>query len=131
MNQKEFGLYISQLREKAGYDSQAALAKESGVWNSTIARIESGQTKNPDPNTLAKLAPFLKTSYSDLMVAAGYLTHVEVSPVDTKSSTEITAAHRSDNPMSDLPEEAIKEIEAFEEFIKHKYKDYYKKHGKE
>lgn len=73
LNSKEFGEYFSKLRENAGYESQAALAKVSGVWNSTIARIETGRTKQPDPHTLKKLAPFLNVTPNDLMRAAGYL----------------------------------------------------------
>lgn len=73
MNTNEFGQYLTELREKAGYDSQAALGKASGVWNSTIARIEDGSTKSPDPITLTKLAPYLKVSVNELMIAAGYL----------------------------------------------------------
>jgi transcriptional regulator with XRE-family HTH domain len=72
MDPKEFGAYIARLREKAGYNSQAALAKASGVWNSTIARIEAGQTKKPDPETLAKLAPCLNVTVEHLMRTAGY-----------------------------------------------------------
>ncbi|AKX95686.1 transcriptional regulator [Moorella thermoacetica] len=86
MDPKEFGSYIAHLREKAGFESQAALARASGVWNSTIARIEAGQTRQPDPETLKKLAPFLKVSAQDLMTAAGYLPEEEkpTKPIDTR-----------------------------------------------
>jgi transcriptional regulator with XRE-family HTH domain len=96
MNPKEFGQYMAQLREKAGYDSQAALGKASGVWNSTIARIEVGTTKNPDPVTLTKLAPFLKKTVNELMIAAGYL-----DPTSEPSVAENTTT--KDNISLDLP----------------------------
>lgn len=61
-----FGEFFAKLREKEGY-SQAALGKVSGIANSTIARIESGETKKPDADTLIKLAPFLKISPRELL----------------------------------------------------------------
>lgn len=71
----EFGLWFSKLRSMAGYESQRQLSLASGVANSTIARIESGQIK-PSPNTLQKLAPCLHVPYEDLMRAAGYLPEI-------------------------------------------------------
>lgn len=121
MNPKEFGLYLACLREKAGFESQAALAKASGVWNSTIARIEAGQTKKPDPDTLAKLAPYLNVTAEQLMRAAGYLNGSAHIVTEEKSRYETEAAHRKDDPMADLPEEARKSLEEFKEFILRKY----------
>jgi transcriptional regulator with XRE-family HTH domain len=97
MNPNEFGQYMKEIREKAGYDSQASLGKAGGVWNSTIARIEAGQTKNPDPVTLTKLAPFLKISVNELMLAAGYL--------DPASNTSLAPDNTAtkDNINFDLP----------------------------
>jgi len=47
----KFFLYmVAELREKAGYN-QFTLGKGSRAWNSTIARIENGSTKNLDPVT--------------------------------------------------------------------------------
>lgn len=121
MDHKEFGLYLARLREKAGYESQAALAKASGVWNSTIARIEAGQTKKPDPDTLAKLAPYLNVTAEQLMRAAGYLNSPVFMVAEKQERYEIQAAHRADDPMADLPEEARKSLEEFKEFILRKY----------
>jgi transcriptional regulator with XRE-family HTH domain len=121
VNPKEFGLYLARLREKAGFESQAALAKASGVWNSTIARIEAGQTKKPDPDTLAKLAPYLNVTAEQLMRAAGYLNGSAHIVTEEKSRYETEAAHRKDDPMSELPEEARKSLEEFKEFIFRKY----------
>jgi transcriptional regulator with XRE-family HTH domain len=62
----------------AGYPSQAELSRVAGVSNSTIARIESGKTTNPDPATLHQLAPFLKIPYQELFVKCGYLPETEL-----------------------------------------------------
>jgi transcriptional regulator with XRE-family HTH domain len=69
----EFGKFIAELRKRAGYDTQAALGKASGIENSTISRIETGDTKNPNVETLKKLAPFLQVPPEKLMEAAGYI----------------------------------------------------------
>ena len=63
---------LKKQRERAGFKSQSMLADASSVDNSTIARLERGETK-PMPDTLKKLAPILKISYEELMRAAGYL----------------------------------------------------------
>lgn len=70
----DFGRHMESLRIKAGYDTREALAKDSKISAPTIMRIEKGITKNPDIETLKKLAIFLKTPYQELLDAAGYLT---------------------------------------------------------
>ncbi|HBE80330.1 MAG TPA: hypothetical protein DDW65_21490 [Firmicutes bacterium] len=73
MDAKEFGRYIENLRLQAGYQTVDSLSKESGVWGTTISRIESGTTKSPSVDTLKKLAPFLKVTYEEILKAAGIL----------------------------------------------------------
>jgi transcriptional regulator with XRE-family HTH domain len=73
MNALEFGKYIKNLRLKAGYSDRESLSKSSGIWNSTIKRIEEGITKTPSIDILKKLAPALKVSSEELMEAAGYI----------------------------------------------------------
>lgn len=72
VNQKEFGLYICNLRIKRGYESQRQLALTAGISSSTLLRIENG-TSMATPKTLKKLAPHLHISYTELMEKAGYL----------------------------------------------------------
>ena len=108
MNEKEFGLFMTKLRESAGYESQASLAKVSGVWNSTIARIEAGATKNPDPATLIKLAPFLKVSQDELMIAAGYIT--------ASNSNEIPSVHEPPDIFS-YNEDELKIVEELHQML--------------
>jgi transcriptional regulator with XRE-family HTH domain len=69
----EFGKYIAKLREKAGYETQAALGKAAGVESSTLSRIETGDTKNPNIETLKKLAPLLGVPIEEIMEKLGYI----------------------------------------------------------
>ena len=70
-DKKGFGRHLENLRLQAGFVAQIDLAKISCVSKSTISRMEAGETE-PKPETLKKLAPFLKVSYNDLMKSAGY-----------------------------------------------------------
>lgn len=69
---KNFGLWFSKMREDSGFKSQRQLSIFSGVSNTTISRMESGEQK-ANPQTLGKLAPHLNCSFEDLMMQAGYL----------------------------------------------------------
>jgi transcriptional regulator with XRE-family HTH domain len=73
MDSKEFGRYMEKLRLEAGFNTQASLSKASGVWASTIKRIEDGDTKTPNFETLKKMAPHLKVPYAQLLKVAGFL----------------------------------------------------------
>lgn len=66
------GSFIKDLRLKKDF-SQRQLSLYSGISNTEISRIESGQRKNPSPDTLKKLAPCLGISYEELMEFAGYI----------------------------------------------------------
>lgn len=71
VNREDLAKKIIELRNKKQY-SQRKLAMVSGVSNSTISRIENA-TSDTDPETLKKLAPFLDTTYEELMKVAGYI----------------------------------------------------------
>jgi len=77
MDLKEFGIWLTKLREQQGYTSQRQLYLASGVSNSTISRMEAG-TQKPEPETLKKLAPFLGVSYEHLLKQAGYLSNGQI-----------------------------------------------------
>lgn len=64
-----FGQYITRLREAKSY-SQRKLAMVSGLSNTTIGRIEKGETENPDLPTLAALAKHLNVDESYMLRAA-------------------------------------------------------------
>lgn len=75
---KEFGIWFSKLRLDSGYKSQRQLALDSDVSPTTLSRIESGIQK-AEPDTLAKLAPYLKSSFEELMTKAGYPVRIDES----------------------------------------------------
>lgn len=116
LDEFNFGKYLIWLREKAGH-SQASLAKVSGVWNSTIARIESGQTSNPDPSTLEKLAPFLKVSKEELLIAAGYSERFEKIGRNLKELR--TEKGLSKNEIANKLNISVEEYNLFELGIRH------------
>lgn len=68
---KQFGIWIAQIREKSGFDSQRQLALVADVSPTTISRIESGLQK-AEPDTLEKLSRYLQIPYTELMAKAGY-----------------------------------------------------------
>ena len=55
------GMRVKKSRDKRGW-SQLRLAKETGINNSVISRIESGDKKTFDDNIIAKLADKLEVS---------------------------------------------------------------------
>ena len=79
MNSKKIGYEITRLRLEAGYSTIDALADAAGIAPTTLARIEHGDTKNPSPETLKKLAPHLKIAPDILLNAAG-ITEKKVPP---------------------------------------------------
>lgn len=113
MNSKTFGEYLTQLRIDAGFEDRESLSKASGVWNSTIKRLEEGITKHPSIDVLKKLAPALNTSYEELMQAIGY--------IEDKKSGAFIMIQGSDGrkmDISDLRPEDQQAIFAMAEYYK-------------
>ena len=61
-----FGRNLREARDRANL-SQAALAARAVVSKSTIVRIESGQSKRPSQDTIARLAKGLGVSITTLI----------------------------------------------------------------
>jgi transcriptional regulator with XRE-family HTH domain len=89
--------------------SQRDLASLLELSPSTIAMYETGQ-REPDNETLIKIANFFQVSTDYLLGQS-----------DIRSPIETIAAHRSDDPMDELPEEARKSLEEFKDYILKKY----------
>ncbi|MBC7766153.1 MAG: helix-turn-helix domain-containing protein [Hyphomonadaceae bacterium] len=53
--------------------SQRQLAEKSGVSNTEIWRIESGERQHPSPLILKAIAPHLGVTYEHLLKKAGYI----------------------------------------------------------
>jgi len=111
-----FGKRLRQLRKEKGL-TQAELAKLLSIGESTVSFYESGK-RQPDYETLIRLAEVFNVSVDYLL---GRTEHKQGHISDAKGKTETIAAHRSDDPMSELPEEARKSLEEFKEFILRKY----------
>lgn len=76
MYNENFGKELARLRRQAGFDSQRQFAFQAGLSAPSVSRIESG-LQQIEPETLQRIAPVLKVSYEELMIAAGYLTAPE------------------------------------------------------
>jgi transcriptional regulator with XRE-family HTH domain len=64
----QIGQRIRTLRQESG-QTQEGLAREAGVSNGTIVRIEMGRNR-PNLDTLAKIAAALDVAVSDLLQAS-------------------------------------------------------------
>jgi HTH-type transcriptional regulator, competence development regulator len=116
MDLKEFGVYLSKLREKSGYKSQRQLALAADVAPATLSRIEGG-TQKASPETLEKLAKHLKdVSYEDLMNASGYLNKEPV------KRDENVAFHEFENLTEEEKEYLELQLNFFREKLKKKDK---------
>lgn len=67
----DFGKRLKELMSRANL-TRYALAKASGVSYSFIADLESGRSRKPSPEILARLAGPLGVSYESLLEDAGY-----------------------------------------------------------
>jgi len=66
------GQYITRLRKEKGL-SQRKLASLSKISNTTINRIESGETPKPDAPTLKAISEVLGMEDTVLLIAARYI----------------------------------------------------------
>lgn len=107
------GNKIKQLRERNDL-TQEQLAKMLNLSQQTIDHYEKERAK-PNIDTVGLLAKIFD-------VSADYLIGLSNKP-NAHPRIETIAAHRTDDPMSDLPEEARKSVEEFMDYIQKKYKD--------
>ncbi|MBU8908552.1 helix-turn-helix transcriptional regulator [Desertibacillus haloalkaliphilus] len=89
MDKKEFGIYLTKIREKSGFKSQRQLALAAGISPATLSRIESG-SQEAKPPTLKKISKHLKDiSYDELMEAAGYIeTRAKILLIDNEAKPD-------------------------------------------
>lgn len=66
------GKYLKSIRKKLGLGVKAVYS-QTGVGDSTIRRIEEGDTKNPPASQLKTLANFYGIDVIELYKAYGYL----------------------------------------------------------
>ena len=72
-----FGIYLELLMERTGYNTPAALARATGITDTTIGRWIKGEKLPTIPN-LRAVAPVLKVRLGDMMVQAGLATAAEL-----------------------------------------------------
>ena len=104
----KFAENLKRLREEKGL-TMAELGKEIGKGTTTIADMESG-ARLPKIDTAKILANYFKVSVDYLL-----------GETNVRNPYSIEAAHRYDDIVSPLPDEARKSIEEYKEFIYKKY----------
>ncbi|OYD07898.1 helix-turn-helix domain-containing protein [Paludifilum halophilum] len=102
------GKRIAQERKRKKLSMQE-MADRLGIAKSTFAGYESDY-RQPPLEIVKKLADIFEVSTDYLL-----------GRIDNPEGYETIAAHRSDDPMDDLPPEAQQDIENFKEFIRKKY----------
>jgi len=111
-DEKMLGKRLKKAREAKGL-SQVGLAKALSVTSATINRYEQG-IRQPDPGTLHALA-------DELEVSVDWLLGRTDDPKGHCAQVTTIAAHRADDPLAELPEEARRSVEDFIEYAKRKY----------
>jgi transcriptional regulator with XRE-family HTH domain len=104
----DFGSRLKEVRLERGL-RQEDIGNIVHVGKSTVSQWENN-IHVPDIETIRKIASYLNVSTDYLLGLS-----------DIKTPIETIAAHRSDDPMSELPEEARKSLEDFKQFILRKY----------
>jgi transcriptional regulator with XRE-family HTH domain len=116
---------LKLIRQHRGF-TQRQLAKMLNVSPSTIALYETGN-RSPDPAMLKRLADFLDCSVDWLLGRVGpediqqFNGAFNWANVPDFRKKEILAAHRRDDITQELPEEARRSLEEFQDYILKKY----------
>lgn len=103
-----FAKRLKMERERRAW-TQGHMATLLGISNGTLSGYERNY-REPDLDTLTKIAELLEVS-SDYLLGKTLV----------RRTLHTEAAHRTDDPMSDLPPEAIRSIEEFKELMRIKY----------
>jgi transcriptional regulator with XRE-family HTH domain len=93
---------------------QKDIAKLLEITPSAYGYYEQDK-RQPDPETLRKLADFYNVSTDYLLGRTDF-------PDPPSNPREIIAPHREGDQFADLPPEAIAEIQMHIDYVRHKYK---------
>ncbi|HEY8391378.1 MAG TPA: helix-turn-helix transcriptional regulator [Capillibacterium sp.] len=105
MKQVTFGARLRALREEQGL-YQKDLAEKLNLTQKTISNYENNE-RFPDQKTLHKIADLFNVSIDFLL-----------GRTEIRAPIEIVAAHRNDDPMTELPESARQSVLNFIKQIK-------------
>lgn len=109
------GAHLKMLRERHGLSRQE-LAEKLRISYWALAKYEQDE-RSPDYETITQIAGFFDVSLDYLLGQTD-----DPTPAKKRNGGIATeAAHRTDDPMDDLPEEARKSLEEFRQFIFQKY----------
>lgn len=108
---KSFPQRLRKLREERGM-LQRELADKLNVSRVAVTQYEQGK-RFPEWDTLQKIADLFGVSIDYLLG--------RVDDRNLSLTNGPLAAHRTDDPLKDLPEEARKSLEEFQEYILRKY----------
>ncbi|MGE5585798.1 MAG: helix-turn-helix domain-containing protein [Bacillota bacterium] len=111
-----FGQRLKGLRESCKM-SRDDLATRLGLSYWAVAKYEQDE-RVPDHEVLGRIAGLFGTSIDYLLGRTDDPTPL---PTTRDEAVETTAAHRTDDPMAELPEEARKSLREFQEYILKKY----------
>ncbi|WP_242976063.1 helix-turn-helix transcriptional regulator [Desulfosporosinus sp. FKB] len=117
LEENNFPSRLKMIRELNGI-SLNQLAENLNIPPTDISQFETGE-KYPTPSTLNILAESLNCSVDFLL---GRITDPRPYLLESQQDYSTLAAHRSDDPLDDLPEEAKKSLAEFTEFILNKYR---------
>jgi transcriptional regulator with XRE-family HTH domain len=144
LKREELNLSQDELARKLGYKSRSSINKiekgENDIPQSKIVAFAEALKTTPEylmgwENSISgSNTPFVPNLVeiirNDSYTLAGrtptpadriYLSNMVDSYID-ESSDQTIAAHRTDDPSADLPEEALQSIEEFKNFVRAKYK---------
>jgi len=122
---KSLAKKLQALRKNKGF-TQKKLGSILNVTDAAVGMWEQAR-RLPDPETLAHLADIFDVSVDFLLGRIAFKERYhpdETSALDTgdgDDNQEILAAHRSDDPTQELPEEARRSLEEFKDYILKKY----------
>ena len=111
---------LKQLRDEKEW-TQEYLGKLLGFSDATINRYEKG-LRSPEPETISRLADIFDTTTDFILGRSDQRNESRVAEKRRHYGHEIQAAHRTDDPMDELPPEARKSLEEFKAYILQKYR---------
>lgn len=118
------GRKIRSIRQSKNI-SQAALARKAGIAQSTLSYIENGK-KTPQFETLASICKALEVSMLELLTYDETDIPFKLLEQDPAWQCILAADWSADDPitglpLSDLPPDAAKDMDAFEKYLLLKY----------